>query len=465
MILFDGGYVGLAPVPGAPRERRDRAWRLVAGRACGATGRRRRSRPCWRRSRGPTTTRSTGARAERCDPIEGAAPLGVRAARRAGDGWLLVGDAAGFLDPFTGEGLHRALVSARLAAAAVDRALDGDATALGGLRPSDDRPVPLEGRAQPPGPGVPRPARPLRATPPAGSPPATGSVRRWASSWETSCPRPVPSTRGTSPRSSGRRVATADRPRRPGRRGAATTGPNLTRLGSYALCLDEDEPDPARAPVGRRGRRRCVDDAGRRPQLRRAPGRRLSPRARGGDRPHRARSRAWPACSRTSTRVAVRARRATSTSSASSTASGSTGGGLRDEIRRHDRHRGLDRPGRVAGPAPRRARQVRLQPRLPGLRAVRSTLERRRRGAAGARVPARPRRRALAAAAPPLRRGAAARPRRRRRGRRPDGRAAPARARARPRICPSRGGRGRGATSRRSACASSTRAARRTAWT
>ena len=36
-----------------------------------------------------------------------------------GRGWLLVGDAAGFLDPFTGEGLHRALVSAELAAAAI----------------------------------------------------------------------------------------------------------------------------------------------------------------------------------------------------------------------------------------------------------------------------------------------------------------------------------------------------------
>jgi len=34
-------------------------------------------------------------------------------------GWALVGDAAGFLDPFTGEGLHRALVSARLAAHAL----------------------------------------------------------------------------------------------------------------------------------------------------------------------------------------------------------------------------------------------------------------------------------------------------------------------------------------------------------
>ena len=37
----------------------------------------------------------------------------------------MVGDAAGFLDPFTGEGLHRALVSARLAAGAIDAHLRG----------------------------------------------------------------------------------------------------------------------------------------------------------------------------------------------------------------------------------------------------------------------------------------------------------------------------------------------------
>jgi flavin-dependent dehydrogenase len=40
----------------------------------------------------------------------------------AGPGWLLVGDAAGFVDPFTGEGIHRALRSAR---AAVDAILAG----------------------------------------------------------------------------------------------------------------------------------------------------------------------------------------------------------------------------------------------------------------------------------------------------------------------------------------------------
>jgi flavin-dependent dehydrogenase len=65
-----------------------------------------------------------------CDTIEGAVPVGARVARRSGADWLLVGDAAGFLDPFTGEGLHRALRSAELAVEAVDRSLRGDRNAL-----------------------------------------------------------------------------------------------------------------------------------------------------------------------------------------------------------------------------------------------------------------------------------------------------------------------------------------------
>jgi flavin-dependent dehydrogenase len=131
MILFEGGYVGLAPVPAGrvnvgivlgggwlPRLRWDGAEATVGAVL--------RSIP--RAPDDPVEWSAT----QRCDAIEGAAPLGVRAARRAGRGWLLVGDAAGFLDPFTGEGLHRALVSARLAAATVDRLLDGDAAALAG---------------------------------------------------------------------------------------------------------------------------------------------------------------------------------------------------------------------------------------------------------------------------------------------------------------------------------------------
>jgi flavin-dependent dehydrogenase len=74
----------------------------------------------------PATAEDTGTwrYGERCDPVAGAAPLGGRVTRRAGPGWWLVGDAVGFLDPFTGEGLHRALVSTELAAAAIRAALD-----------------------------------------------------------------------------------------------------------------------------------------------------------------------------------------------------------------------------------------------------------------------------------------------------------------------------------------------------
>ncbi len=131
MILFRDGYVGLAPVPGglvnvgivlgrswAARLRADGADRTVDA-VLGAVP---------RAADDPVDWRSV----ERCDPIEGAAPLGHRVVRRHGPGWLLVGDAAGFLDPFTGEGLNRALVSARLAAAAIERHLDDDPDGLAG---------------------------------------------------------------------------------------------------------------------------------------------------------------------------------------------------------------------------------------------------------------------------------------------------------------------------------------------
>jgi geranylgeranyl reductase family protein len=63
------------------------------------------------------------AHAERVTPVRGAGPLARRVHRLAGRGYLLVGDAAGFLDPFTGEGIYRALRGAELAASAVERAL------------------------------------------------------------------------------------------------------------------------------------------------------------------------------------------------------------------------------------------------------------------------------------------------------------------------------------------------------
>lgn len=61
--------------------------------------------------------------ARRITPIRGVGPLARRVRRIAGPGYLLVGDAAGFLDPFTGEGIYRALRGAELAADAVEQAL------------------------------------------------------------------------------------------------------------------------------------------------------------------------------------------------------------------------------------------------------------------------------------------------------------------------------------------------------
>ena len=124
MRLIRDGYVGIAPVPGG---------RVNVGIVLGASWTAALARDGaagvvddvlaavppgdWRHAR-------------RLDPIAGASPLGHRVTRRSGDGWLLVGDAAGFLDPFTGEGLHRAVVSAELGARAVDAALRGDREAL-----------------------------------------------------------------------------------------------------------------------------------------------------------------------------------------------------------------------------------------------------------------------------------------------------------------------------------------------
>ena len=132
MVVLDGGYVGLAPVPDgrvnvgivlAAQRWRDRL--AAEGAAAVAHAVLAAVPPAaddpveWADPDLPIT-----------DRIEGVAPVGARARRRSGPGWLLVGDAAGFLDPFTGEGLLRALRSAGLAAAAVERHLAGDADAL-----------------------------------------------------------------------------------------------------------------------------------------------------------------------------------------------------------------------------------------------------------------------------------------------------------------------------------------------
>jgi flavin-dependent dehydrogenase len=128
MRLLRDGYVGIAPVPGG---------RVNIGIVLGES---------WASDLALDGGAATAARVLAsvpataddatpwrdgvpCDAIAGASPLGGRVARRAGPGWFLVGDAAGFLDPFTGEGLHRALISAELAAGAIRASLRGDSGA------------------------------------------------------------------------------------------------------------------------------------------------------------------------------------------------------------------------------------------------------------------------------------------------------------------------------------------------
>jgi flavin-dependent dehydrogenase len=125
LVVIRGGYVGLAPVNGGRLNIGivlGASWRDALARDGAAATARRALRMVPTSDDDPVDW----AAAESCDRIAGASPLGARVTRRAGPGWFLVGDAAGFLDPFTGEGLHRALVSTELAAVAIHAALRGD---------------------------------------------------------------------------------------------------------------------------------------------------------------------------------------------------------------------------------------------------------------------------------------------------------------------------------------------------
>ena len=121
-LLGNGWYVGVAPVPDArvnvgiviPAEQLGAPLNQVIGRTRGLMR---------DRSGIPISMPSI-------DEMMVALPLRHRVWRAAGPGFLLVGDAAGFIDPLTGEGLHRALVSAELGADAITRWLRGDAQAL-----------------------------------------------------------------------------------------------------------------------------------------------------------------------------------------------------------------------------------------------------------------------------------------------------------------------------------------------
>jgi geranylgeranyl reductase family protein len=119
MHVGGGGYCGVAPLSPTlanvafvlgPRELRD-----AAGDLTGYLTRTLRER--W-----PSVAeRLEGARL--LAPPSATGPLAVEALATAAPGALLVGDAAGFYDPFTGEGVTLALRTAEIAASVVDAAL------------------------------------------------------------------------------------------------------------------------------------------------------------------------------------------------------------------------------------------------------------------------------------------------------------------------------------------------------
>jgi flavin-dependent dehydrogenase len=73
------------------------------------------------------------AEAERAGPVRVAKEYSYRSKEVAGDGWVLVGDAFGFLDPLYSSGILLALKSGELAADAITAALDSNDTSAARL--------------------------------------------------------------------------------------------------------------------------------------------------------------------------------------------------------------------------------------------------------------------------------------------------------------------------------------------
>ncbi len=128
MIVGDGWYCGVAPVPAARVNLglviREADLRRELRRDGGLLG------VLDRRLRGASRRERPWLDEPETDAVRVALPLLHRVNRAAGRNFLLIGDAAGFVDPLSGEGLHRALASADLAVSAIADWLDRRSGAL-----------------------------------------------------------------------------------------------------------------------------------------------------------------------------------------------------------------------------------------------------------------------------------------------------------------------------------------------
>jgi len=117
MHIGAGGYCGIAPLGGGIANvamvLRPEHTARIKGRTPAFFQEYLRSLPCL----APRLMRAEVVRS-----VIAIGPLSFRARRLVTDGALLVGDAGGFYDPFTGQGVHRALVSAAIAARVVSAA-------------------------------------------------------------------------------------------------------------------------------------------------------------------------------------------------------------------------------------------------------------------------------------------------------------------------------------------------------
>ena len=120
-FLGPGWYVGVAPVPGH---------RVNLGIVVPATMIRRPVEEVVEQVLGTVRSAGLPVGGDMTDEAMVALPLGHRVEQASGPGFALVGDANGFIDPLSGEGLHRALVSSELAAASIHRWSRGDSHAL-----------------------------------------------------------------------------------------------------------------------------------------------------------------------------------------------------------------------------------------------------------------------------------------------------------------------------------------------